>query len=157
MATASPDTDADERREFIVERLRGNVRSRKRTVLGVVVAADAEEAARSLMAADQLRWPFNEDRGRYYISFYHPLCARSGAFNNVIARAKTVDEPVAIEAAERELAASGIDTDRYGPFTARLNRGIWEVTGTRPKGYRGVVPSAKVRITDGAVVRIRVD
>jgi hypothetical protein len=38
---------------------------------------------------------------------------------------------------------------RFEPYTATLTNGEWYIRGTIPVGYRGIVPEAKVRASDG--------
>lgn len=40
------------------------------------------------------------------------------------------------------------------PFKAKLNKGVWFVEGSLPKGWRGGVPEAEITKRDGRILRI---
>jgi hypothetical protein len=55
------------------------------------------------------------------------------------------------EKAPSQSGYSPENVERFEPFTATLRDGSWEVTGTRPAGYQGRMPRARVSHADGSV------
>jgi hypothetical protein len=44
--------------------------------------------------------------------------------------------------------------DRYKPYRAEFHEGVWNVFGTLPEGTVGGTPEARVRDSDGKVVKV---
>lgn len=67
-----------------------------------------------------------------------------------VARAKTAWASVS-EKANWHVAYSKENAAKFEPYTATLENGVWVVRGTVPSGYRGEMPEARVRQSDGQV------
>jgi hypothetical protein len=60
--------------------------------------------------------------------------------------------PIAEKALKGKMAPAYVD--KYKPYRAELREGVWNVFGTLPGGGPGGTPEARVRDSDGEVIRV---
>ena len=60
--------------------------------------------------------------------------------------------PIAEKALKAKMPPEYVD--KYKPYRAELRDGIWNVFGTLPDGGPGGTPEARVRDSDGEVLRV---
>ena len=64
-----------------------------------------------------------------------------------LAKAHAAWASVFVERADETFSPANIQ--RFSPYTATLESGVWIVRGTVPADYQGSVPEARIRASDG--------